>query len=296
VESTLWMAARPAVEESLRTVASAKFDLTGKTALITGGAGLLGREHGAALLDCGATVILTDLNRASLDAVAEGLGQDFERERIHVFQMNVTQPAEIAATELALAAKGIRIDILVNNAAIDPKVSGEHGVMETSRLENFPLDQWNLQVAVGLTGAFLCSQVFGTAMAKDGKGGVILNIASDLSVFSPDQRLYHQQGLSEDHQPVKPVTYSVIKAGLVGLTRYLATYWPDKGVRCNALSPGGVFNKQGAEFVQKLLTLIPMGRMADKDEYRAAVQFLCSEASSYMNGQNIVMDGGRSVW
>ena len=133
-------------------------------------------------------------------------------------------------------------------------------------------------------------------MVKKGLGGVILNIASDLSVFSPDQRLYRKCGISEDMQPVKPVTYSVIKTGLVGLTRYLATYWADKNVRCNALSPGGVFNEQSDEFVQRLSSLIPMGRMAQKDEYRSAVQFLCSDASRYMNGQNIVIDGGRSVW
>jgi NAD(P)-dependent dehydrogenase (short-subunit alcohol dehydrogenase family) len=133
-------------------------------------------------------------------------------------------------------------------------------------------------------------------MARDGKGGVILNIASDLSVFAPDQRLYRKRGLADDMQPVKPVTYSVIKAGLIGLTRYLATYWVDSGVRANALSPGGVYNGQGEEFVQRLTSLIPMGRMASSDEYRAAVQFLCSDASSYLNGQNIVMDGGRSVW
>ncbi len=277
-------------------MASAKFDLTGKTALITGGAGLLGMEHGAALLECGATVILTDLNRASLDAAAERLGKEFDRARVHHIEMNVTQPAAINDTAQVLAGKGLRIDILVNNAAIDPKVTGERGMLETSRLENFPLDQWNLQVAVGLTGAFLCSQVFGREMAKDGKGGVILNIASDLSVLSPDQRLYRKNGLSEEQQQVKPVTYSVIKAGLVGLTRYLATYWPDKGVRCNALSPGAVFNDQGSEFVERLTALIPIGRMAHKNEYRSAVQFLCSEASSYMNGQNIVIDGGRSVW
>ena len=136
---------------------------------------------------------------------------------------------------------------------------------------------------------------FGSAMAADGNGGVILNIASDLSVFSPDQRLYRRDGVPEAMQPVKPVTYSVIKSGLIGLTRYLATYWPHLGVRCNAISPGGVFNGQNAEFVARLSQLVPLGRMARRDEYRAAIQFLCSDASSYMNGQNIVMDGGRSA-
>ena len=185
---------------------------------------------------------------------------------------------------------------MLNNAAIDPKVKKDLDVTETSRFENFSLQQWNLELAVGLTGTFLCSQVFGRIMAKDKKGGVILNIASDLSVFSPDQRLYRKKGLEESMQPVKPVTYSVIKTGLIGLTLYLATYWADKNVRCNALSPGGVFNNQSEEFVQRLSALIPLGRMASKDEYRAAVQFLCSNASSYMNGQNIVLDGGRSAW
>jgi len=273
-----------------------KFNLTGKTALITGAAGLLGIEHAAALLESGATVVLTDIGEISLAAARETLSQNAEVSRIHTRVMDVSKPEAIRGVAEGLAGGRLRIDILVNNAAIDPKVKGDQGVLETSRLENFPLDQWDLQVAVGLTGAFLCSQVFGAAMARDGKGGVILNIASDLSVFSPDQRLYRKQGLADDMQPVKPVTYSVIKAGLIGLTRYLATYWAEKGVRCNALSPGGVFNGQGEEFVQRLTSLIPLGRMATKDEYRAAVQFLCSDASSYMNGQNVVMDGGRSAW
>lgn len=273
-----------------------KFDLTGKTALITGAAGLLGVEHAAALLESGATVVLTDIGEASLATARESLSRSADTARILVRLMDVSRPDSISAVAKELSASGHRIDILVNNAAIDPKVKGDQGVLETSRLENFPLDQWELQVSVGLTGAFLCSQIFGKAMAQDGKGGVILNIASDLSVFSPDQRLYRKDGLADDLQPVKPVTYSVIKAGLIGLTRYLATYWADKGVRANALSPGGVFNGQGEEFVQRLTSLIPLGRMANRDEYRAAVQFLCSEASSYLNGQNLVMDGGRSVW
>ena len=280
----------------MNTTTSQKFDLTGKTALVTGAAGLLGQQHAAALLESGATVVLTDISEDALAAAVDVLARTAQASRIVTHRMDVSKPDSVASVAAKLAADGCRVDILVNNAAIDPKVKGDAGVVETSRLENFPLDQWDLQIAVGLTGAFLCSQVFGTAMAQDGKGGVILNIASDLSVFAPDQRLYRKAGVSEELQPVKPVTYSVIKAGLVGLTRYLATYWADRGVRCNALSPGGVFNGQGDEFVQRLTSLIPVGRMAEQDEYRAAVQFLCSDASAYMNGQNVVMDGGRSVW
>ena len=273
-----------------------KFDLTSKTALITGGAGLLGMEHSAALLECGAAVVLTDVSESALHIAKLGLCKDFPNSKVVTFVMDVSKPQHIIAVAKELVLQDLRIDILVNNAAIDPKVKGEQGVMETSRLENFPLEQWDSQIGVGLTGAFLCSQVFGAAMAKDGKGGVILNISSDLSIIAPDQRLYKKRGIADNMQPVKPVTYSVIKAGLVGLTLYLATYWADKGVRANALSPGGVFTGQGDEFVQRLSTLIPLGRMASCDEYRAAVQFLCSDASSYMNGQNVVMDGGRSVW
>ena len=273
-----------------------KFDLTDKAALITGAAGLLGLEHAAALLDCGATVVLTDVSEAALSVTQTSLSQSFPNGRIVTFVMDGSKPEYIIGVAQALALQDLRIDILVNNAAIDPKVKGEQGMLETSRLENFSLEQWDLQISVGLTGAFLCSQVFGAAMAVDGKGGVILNIASDLSVFSPDQRLYKKAGLPNNLQPVKPITYSVIKAGLVGLTRYLATYWADQGVRSNALSPGGVFTGQDDEFVHRLSTLIPLGRMAKHDEYRSAVQFLCSDASSYMNGQNVVMDGGRSAW
>ena len=143
---------------------------------------------------------------------------------------------------------------------------------------------------------FLRSQVFSAAIARDGKGGVILNIAFDLSVIPPDQRLYRKEGFPDDLKPVKSVTYSVIKAGLVGLTHYLATYWVDKGVRCNALSPSGVFNGQSKEFAEKITILRLLGRMATRNEYRAAIQFLCADASSCMNGQNLVIDGGQSAW
>lgn len=272
-----------------------KFSLTGKTALITGAAGLLGLQHAAALIESGATVVLTDVNNIGLDSALASLGEYADMSRIVILDMDVSKRESIAQVSEVLSSRGLRVDILVNNAAIDPKVSSDLGIVETSRLENFSLEQWSLQISVGLTGAFLCSQIFGSLMAKDGFGGVILNIASDLAVIAPDQRLYRKDEVPDEMQPVKPVTYSVIKTGLIGLTRYLATYWAAKGVRVNALSPGGIFNGQNEKFVQRLSALIPMGRMASLDEYRAAVQFLCSDASSYMNGQNIVIDGGRSV-
>ena len=150
-------------------------------------------------------------------------------------------------------------------------------------------------LAVGLRGAFLCSQVFGKKMAQQGKG-VIVNISSDLGLVAPDQRIYKKEGVPENQQPVKPVTYSVIKTGLIGLTRYLATYWADCGVRVNTLCPGGIEAGQPEEFKERLHSKIPLGRMADKDEYKGAILFLVSDASSYMTGATLTMDGGRTCW
>jgi len=272
------------------------FDLRGKTALITGAGGLLGPEHAFALLELGAEIILTDVSEKRLNETQSLLKKDTQIGQISILPMDVTVPEEIEGVAAQLHGMSKRVDILINNAAVDPKFDGEKNQLKKSRLESLSLEAWNKEIGVGLTGAFLCSRVFGARMAKDGKGGVILNIASDLSVISPDQRIYRQSGLPEDEQPVKPVTYSVIKSGLVGLTRYLATYWANRGVRANALSPGGVQTNQSDEFVQRLTNLIPLRRMAKKAEYRSAVQFLCSNASAYLNGQNIVMDGGRSIW
>jgi len=272
------------------------YSLTGKTALITGGAGMLGIQHAAAILETDGSVVITDLKQSDLDKASEILSEKFSKSKIHLYPMDVTDEKSIQATLDILSRNNIRVDIVINNAAIDPKVNADSGILESSRLEHFELKQWNLQVNVGLTGAFLCSKHFGSAMAQDGQGGVILNISSDLSVISPDQRLYRRDGIENHLQPVKPVTYSVIKSGLIGLTKYLATYWADKGVRCNALSPGGIYSGQGEDFVSKLTSLIPISRMALADEYRSSIQYLCSDASSYMNGQNVVVDGGRSVW
>ena len=255
---------------------------------------MLGKQHAIALLEMGATVVLTDANIKGLNQTSEELTDLYPEKNVISLFMDVTSIESIKETQSKLNNDGIHVTILINNAAIDPKV--KHGqVFESSRLENYDIDSWNFELSVGLTGAFLCSKIFGSAMASNEENGVILNIASDLSVISPNQSLYKKEGLSKDKQPVKPVTYSVIKSGLVGLTKYLSTYWASDGVRCNALSPGGVENGQGDEFVKKLCDLIPLGRMAEIDEYHSAVQFLCSDASSYMNGQNIVIDGGRSI-
>ena len=265
------------------------YTLKGKRALVTGAAGLLGRQHAIALAELGAEVILTDIEPVRLEAAIK----DITASRGGRFRTAVMDVSSEVSIRHASSTVG-EIDVLINNAAMDPKASPRTGTADLSRLENFPIDEWNRQIAVGLTGAFLCSQVFGTAMAARGHG-VIVNVASDLSVIAPDQRLYRKDGVAEDEQPVKPVTYSVIKTGLVGLTRYLAAYWASAGVRVNAISPGGVFHEHSDEFVARLTNLIPMGRMAAVEEYRAAIQFLASPASSYMTGHNLVIDGGRTV-
>ena len=187
-----------------------------------------------------------------------------------------------------------KIDGLINNAANNQKMEAEDEITGT-RLEEFSLDAWRKDIEVSLTGSMLCSKVFGSWMAKNG-GGVIINISSDLGLIAPDQRIYSQKGVREDKQIVKPVSYSVVKHGVIGLTKYLATYWVDKNIRANALCPGGIFSGQPDELVSKLTSRIPMGRMAKKDEYQGAIQFLCSDASKYMNGAVLVIDGGRTCW
>lgn len=277
-------------------MASKKFELNGKTSLITGAAGLLGFEHSCALLENNSNLVLTDINLNGLNDIKSRLLKEYPNSKIFIFKMDVSSKKSILNLYQSLLDLKISINILINNAAMNPKVEKNSTLQISSRLEQFSLDQWNKEISIGLTGAFLCSQVFGTAMANSSNGGCILNIASDLSVISPDNRIYKKLNISDDDQPVKPVTYSVIKAGLVGLTKYLSTYWLGKNIRCNSLSPGGIYTTQPEEFVEKLSNLIPLGRMANKDEYRAAIQFLCSDASSYLNGHNLVMDGGRSIW
>ena len=276
------------MEDKLKDFKMKKFNLKDQFALITGASGLLGYEHAKALLEINANVIITDIKMKTLEKNLKKLKKSYPLKKIIKQRLDVTKESSVLRCKKYLDKKGIFVSILVNNAAFNP--SNEK--LKSKLFENYNLKSWRKEIDVGLTGAFICSKVFGNGMAKKNKG-VILNISSDLSVISPDHRLYNKGSKINN---AKPVTYSVAKTGLIGLTRYLATYWSNKNIRCNAISPGGVFNDHNKNFVNKIKKLIPMGRMAKKDEYRSAVQFLCSDASSYLTGQNLVIDGGRSIW
>jgi NAD(P)-dependent dehydrogenase (short-subunit alcohol dehydrogenase family) len=269
------------------------FRLDGRVAIITGGAGLLGYQHAVTIAGLGGIPVLLDINDEALATNAARLAEETGCQAPS-YVVDITELQALEAVGQQLLAEHGRVDILINNAARNPKVESA-GDKDFSRLEHFPWEQWQLDLNVGLGGAFNCAKIFGAQMARQGRG-VIVNIASDLGVIAPDQRLYRIEGREAEQQPVKPVTYSVVKHGLIGLTKYLATYWCEQGVRCNALSPGGVYAGQNDVFVSKLTQLIPLGRMAEADEYRGAIAFLCSDASTYMNGTNLVMDGGRSTW
>lgn len=272
-----------------------RFRIDGKVAVITGGAGFLGVKHAEAILDAGGIPILADINEQAAKEKASDLSRRYNREVFGIYA-DITTMTSVRNLSERCGEFVDHVDILINNAANDPKVKQEKAdSVPWSRFEVFPEDIWNKDLSVGLTGAFLCSQVFGHEMAKR-KQGVILNIASDLGIIAPDQRIYRIDGLPDEKQPVKPVTYSVVKHGMIGLTKYLATYWADKGIRVNAICPGGVFNGQPDAFVRQLTNLIPMGRMADPDEYKPAIIFLVSDASSYMTGASLIMDGGRTCW
>ena len=270
-----------------------KFDLSNKWVVVTGAAGLLGKQHSIALLEVNANLVLLDKDKDKIIKLAHELNQLGFSGKILNYEIDITNESKVLAVNKDLSAKKISINVLINNAAINPKYEVLADSKNGSRVEDFDLLDWDRQLDVGLKGAFICSKVFGSNMAKQGNG-VILNIASDLSIIAPDQRIYNYD--SNELQNVKPITYSVIKSGLIGMTKYLATYWNESNVRVNAISPGGVYENQDSEFVNRLTKLIPLGRMASPDEYKSAIQFLCSDASYYMTGQNLVIDGGRSVW
>ena len=270
------------------------FRLDGKVIIVTGATGLLGRKHAEAIAAYGGTPVLLDLNQDVLTTFANELNTKYSVSATGL-SVDITNEQAISNSCIEIIEQYGKIDGLVNNAANNPKVE-ESSDKNFSRLENFPLNIWNDDIAVGLTGAFLCSKYYGEKIAQNPDGGSIVNISSDLGLIAPDQRLYKKDGIPENLQNVKPVTYSVVKTGLIGLTRYLATYWADKNVRCNALCPGGVENGQPDDFLREVSERIPMGRMANSDEYQGALLWMLSNASSYLNGAIVPVEGGRTTW
>ena len=268
---------------------STRFDLSGKTALITGGGGLLGPEHGIGLARYGAKIVLIDIDEDGLKVAEERIHSQIPEAIIGTHPVDITMEGA-----LHILKEHLIVDILVNNAALNPKMNTFESEI-TGTVENYDMNLWEQELKVGITGTFLCCKVFGSQMAKRGSG-VIINVASDLAIQAPDQRVYASTGKIEDVRHFKPVGYPVVKSAMLGLNRYLATYWAHRGVRVNCLIPGAVLHNQSEPLVDQISVRVPLGRLAEKTEYQEAVAFLASDASSYMTGQEIIMDGGRSVW
>jgi NAD(P)-dependent dehydrogenase (short-subunit alcohol dehydrogenase family) len=266
------------------------FSLKGKTAIVTGALGLLGRQHCIALGEAGAQVIAADVNTDKGREFASEIESQSGLSPM-VTTADITDPNSVEALKRAVLERYGAIDILVNNAAVDDVFLPTSA--DAPRLENYPLEMWRRALDVNLTGTFLCSQIIGSEMARAGQGSVI-NIASTYGVVAPDQSIYRHPDGSQTFfkSPVYPAT----KGAVISLTRYLATYWGGAGVRVNSLSPGGVENSQEAYFVENYSSRTPLGRMARPTDYRGAILFLASDASSYMTGANLVVDGGWTAW
>jgi NAD(P)-dependent dehydrogenase (short-subunit alcohol dehydrogenase family) len=270
-----------------------KFDLTGRVAVVTGGVGLLGTEFCRTLAEAGAAVVVVDLNASASQAVADSLIKSgFKALAVPT---DITHPDAVnALVEKTLSTFG-RLDILVNSAALDPKFDPEavsKGITPGA-FEDYPLDLWNSALNVNLTGMFLMTQACVKPMIAQGKKGSIINICSTYGLNGPDQRIYVKEG---KRVAFKPVYYTVTKAGVMGFTKYLAAYYADTEIRANALTPGGVFNNHEDYFVKNYSAKTILGRMAHKDEMNGALLFLASDASSYMTGNNVVVDGGWTAW
>jgi len=262
--------------------------LPDRVIVVTGGAGLLGRNHFQALSAAGAQVIVADIDEAKANAVVDALPGT----QGMAVQVDVTSPSSVGRMVERVSERFGRIDALVNNAAIDPKFDSANGGAHRHSFEEYPLELWQRSLDVNLTGAFLCTQAIAPFLLASGRGSVV-NIASIYGMVGPDQRLYQQDRMQLQF---KPVGYSVTKSALIGFTRYLATYWVGSGIRVNTLTLGGVEAGHDPEFVRRYSDRTPMGRMARPDEYGGALVFLLSDASSYMTGANLVIDGGWTAW
>jgi len=271
------------------------FSLKHKVIIVTGGAGLLGYEYCKAIIQAKGTPIIIDNNEKSIQKKVSDLKNIYPDCKCEGYAVDITNEIIIKKNIKEILAKYGKIDGLINNAANNPKIE-DNSAINFSRLENFNINVWQNDLNVGLLGSFLCIKHYGYAISQNIKGGSIINVSSDLGVIAPNQNLYKKEGVSELLQSVKPVTYSVVKHGINGLTKYVSTYWADKNVRCNSICPGGVFNSQPEDFLNKVSKLIPQGRMAEKEEFNGIIIYLLSDASSYVNGSIISIDGGRTAW
>jgi NAD(P)-dependent dehydrogenase (short-subunit alcohol dehydrogenase family) len=270
-----------------------KFDLKGRAAVVTGGAGLLGVEFCKTLAEAGASVAVVDINDAGAQKVAGTLTKGGTKAR--GFGTDITDPHSVDEMVSAVLSEFGRLDILVNSAALDPKFDPDavnKGITPGS-FEDYPLDQWNAALNVNLTGTFLVTQACVKPMLNNGRKGSIINICSTYGLNGPDQRIYVKDGKRVAY---KPVYYTVTKAGVMGFTKYLAAYYAGTEIRVNALTPGGVFNNHEEYFVKNYSAKTILGRMARSDEMNGALLFLASDASSYMTGNNVVVDGGWTAW
>jgi NAD(P)-dependent dehydrogenase (short-subunit alcohol dehydrogenase family) len=267
------------------------FSLEGRTAVVTGALGLLGREHCRALAKHGAHVVATDLDAARCEAFVRELPSGADR---HAgIAADITRTEDVASLRDQVMARFGRMDVLVNNAAVDDKFTSAASAAELSKFENYPVELFKRSLDANVVGTFLCSQVLGTEMAKAGRGSII-NIASTYGVVAPDQSIYRRPDGSQTFW--KSAAYPTTKGAVLSFTRFLSTYWASRGVRVNALSPGGVENAQDRHFVDAYSARTPLGRMAKATDYAGAIVFLASDASAYMTGANLVVDGGWTVW
>lgn len=269
------------------------FNLKDNNAIITGGAGLLGREHAIALSMFQCRVHLIDINKKKLSAAKEYVLKANRTAKIYLHLVDITNEIEVKKLSEHLLKKNIKINILVNNAAIDPKM--DHLDSNSNSVEEYDTKDLFQEINVGLVGSFICCKVFGSIMAKHKKGSII-NIASDLAISGPDQRVYSSNEKIQDVKNFKPIGYPIVKSGLLGLNRYFATYWAHKGVRVNCLVPGAVKNTQSKSLVNNIKKRVPMNKLAKKSDYHGGIVFLASEASQYMTGQLLIIDGGRTIW
>ena len=267
------------------------FDLTNKVVVVTGGLGQLGGQFSRTLLERGAKVAVFDvgLKTGAEERNAHAAPKDAALEFLVV---DVTKRASIETAMHQLKTKWGVPHALINAAAVDSPPNGPPE--ENGPFESYPENSWNQVIDVNLKGVFLCCQVVGAQMAAAGRGSIV-NIGSIYGLVSPDQRIYERRRTS-GLPFFKPVAYSASKSALLNLTRYLATYWADRNVRVNMLTCGGVFNNQDREFLAAYCARVPLGRMAREDEYNGAIIFLISDASSYMTGSNLIIDGGWTAW